>query len=99
MRQRRFHTASIAIFVAFALGAGIASAPSVAFAQTTSAPDAGTITTQLQPGWNMVGWVGPETRPVSCSRNSRNSGGSRLGMRRSSATAGRGQTRTKRCRR
>ena len=61
MRQRRFHTASIAILAALALGAGVASAPSVALAQTTSAPDAGTITTELQPGWNMVGWVGPET--------------------------------------
>ena len=61
MRQRRFPTASIAILAALALGAGIASAPSVAFAQTTSAPEAGTITTELQPGWNMVGWVGPET--------------------------------------
>ena len=61
MRQRRFPTASIAILAALALGAGIASAPSVAFAQTTAAPEAGTITTELQPGWNMVGWVGPET--------------------------------------
>ena len=61
MRQRRFHTACLAILAVLALSGGIASAPSVAFAQTTSAPDASTITTQLQPGWNMVGWVGPET--------------------------------------
>ena len=61
MRQRRFPTACLAILVALALGGGIASAPSVAFAQTTAAPDASTITTELQPGWNMVGWVGPET--------------------------------------
>ena len=61
MRQRRFPTACLAILAVLALGTGVASAPSVAFAQTTSAPDASTITTQLQPGWNMVGWVGPET--------------------------------------
>ena len=61
MRQRRFPTACLAILAVLALSGGIASAPSVAFARTTSAPDASTITTQLQPGWNMVGWVGPET--------------------------------------
>ena len=61
MRQRRFPTACLAILAVLALGAGIASAPSVALAQATSAPDAGTITTELQPGWNMIGWVGPET--------------------------------------
>ena len=61
MRQRRFPTACLAILAVLALSGGIASAPSVAFAQTTAAPDASTITTELQPGWNMVGWVGPET--------------------------------------
>ena len=61
MRQRRFPTACLAILAVLALSGGIASAPSVAFAQTTVARDAGTITTELQPGWNMVGWVGPET--------------------------------------
>ena len=61
MRQRRFPTACLAILAVLALGSGVASAPSVAFAQTTSAPDASTITTELQPGWNMVGWVGPKT--------------------------------------
>ncbi len=61
MRQRRFPTACLAILAVLALGSGVASAPSVAFAQATSASDASTITTELQPGWNMVGWVGPES--------------------------------------
>ena len=41
-----------------ALGVGLASTHATASAQ---APPAGTITTQLHPGWNMIGWLGPDT--------------------------------------
>ena len=44
--------------VLLALGAGLASTHATASAQ---APPGGTITTQLQPGWNMIGWLGPDT--------------------------------------
>ena len=44
--------------VLLALGVGLASTHATASAQ---APPAGTITTRLQPGWNMIGWLGPDT--------------------------------------
>ena len=44
--------------VLLALGVGLASTHATASAQ---APSSGTITTQLQPGWNMIGWLGPDT--------------------------------------
>ena len=44
--------------VLLALGVGLASTSGSASAQ---APPSGTITTQLQPGWNMIGWLGPDT--------------------------------------
>ena len=44
--------------VLLALGVGLASTHATASAQ---APPGGTITTQLQPGWNMIGWLGPDT--------------------------------------
>ena len=47
----------VALLVA-ALGLGVASTHGSASAQ---APASDTITTQLQPGWNMVGWLGPDT--------------------------------------
>ena len=47
----------VAVVVA-AVGVGLLSAQGTASAQ---APAASTITTQLQPGWNMVGWMGPDT--------------------------------------
>ena len=49
--------------MALALGAGIASTATTSAAESPAAPGAGAITTELQPGWNMVGWVGPETLP------------------------------------
>ena len=55
MPFRRFGLATVALLVAFVLGAGWASA---------SEHEAGTLTTQLQPGWNMAGWLGPDA-PVS----------------------------------
>ena len=59
MRHRHFRTACIATLAVLALGAGIASAPTTASAESPAAPEADTITTQLQPGWNTIGWVGP----------------------------------------
>ncbi len=44
--------------VLLALGVGLALTHATASAQ---APPAGTITTRLQPGWNMIGWLGPDT--------------------------------------
>ena len=41
-----------------ALGLGVASTHGSASAQ---APASDTITTQLQPGWNLIGWMGPDT--------------------------------------
>ena len=56
--------AGLRVVVAFAvvvaaLGVGLASTSGSASAQV---PPSGTITTQLQPGWNMIGWLGPDTR-------------------------------------
>ena len=44
-----------------ALGSGVAAAESP---REPAAGDAATITTVLHPGWNLVGWIGPET-PVA----------------------------------
>ncbi|MCY3919619.1 MAG: hypothetical protein OXG38_07430 [Chloroflexi bacterium] len=46
--------------VAAAVGVGLWSAHGSASAQ---APAASTITTELQPGWNLIGWMGPSTTP------------------------------------
>ena len=43
-----------------AVGTGLWSAHKSAAAQ---APTATTITTQLRPGWNLIGWMGPDTTP------------------------------------
>ncbi len=53
-----FRRALVVGLVLLALGAGLASTHATASAQ---APPSGTITTQLQPGWNMIGWLGPDT--------------------------------------
>ena len=58
MRFMRFHRAFVVAVVVVALAAGLASAHGGAAAQ---APAPETITTQLQPGWNLVGWMGPDT--------------------------------------
>ena len=36
-------------------------APARTTAASEEAPEAGTVTTVLYPGWNLVGWVGPST--------------------------------------
>ena len=61
MRQRRLQTASIAILAALVLGTGVASTDLTASANSRSQANPPWMSTQLQPGWNMVGWVGPET--------------------------------------
>lgn len=39
----------------------VAAEPTTASANSAGPPDADTITTPLYPGWNLVGWLGPET--------------------------------------
>ncbi len=51
-----------ALALALAIGAGLASGSEPAAAE--SAEDSATITTTLHPGWNLIGWVGPEA-PVA----------------------------------
>ena len=53
-----FRRALVVGLVLLALGVGLASTHATAWAQ---APPSGTITTRLQPGWNMIGWLGPDT--------------------------------------
>ena len=48
----------------FALSAALASDARPARADAVTSPRGDVITTELQPGWNMLGWLGPET-PVS----------------------------------
>ena len=62
MRLRHAHPALLAALAVLLLAAGLAPAsPSEAADETAEAE---TITTILHPGWNMVGWLGPET-PVA----------------------------------
>ncbi|MYB41562.1 MAG: carboxypeptidase regulatory-like domain-containing protein [Chloroflexi bacterium] len=56
-----------ALALALAIGAGLASGSETAAAESadeSTADDSATITTTLHPGWNLIGWVGPET-PVA----------------------------------
>ena len=61
MPRRRLHSLPLVALALLLLYAQ----PSAVHADEPLAPDetaeAGTITTVLQPGWNMVGWIGPET--------------------------------------
>ena len=59
MQPRRLRPALLAALAALLLAAG-ALAPAQASA-SEEPPDGETITTVLHSGWNMVGWVGPET--------------------------------------
>ena len=58
MRSSGVRALVVVAVVVAAVGVGLWSARGTASAQT---PAASTITTQLQPGWNMVGWMGPDT--------------------------------------
>lgn len=65
MRPRRLRFALAAVLAAFAVvlaafapGAALAPPPASAGAP---AADAGAIATRLLPGWNLAGWIGPET--------------------------------------
>ena len=58
MRFMRFHRAFVVAVVVVALAAGLASAHGGAAAQ---APATDTVTMPLQPGWNLIGWMGPDT--------------------------------------
>lgn len=58
MRQRRLRFAFAAVLAAFALG--VALAPLSASSDAPAA-DADAITTRLLPGWNLAGWIGPDT--------------------------------------
>ena len=55
-----FRPALGAALVVLVVGAALAGESGRASAESDESPDPGTITTVLQPGWNMVGWLGPE---------------------------------------
>ncbi len=56
--------AVIAAAVLVALAGGIGGPGALASPDADVSDDAETITTTLYPGWNLVGWVGPDT-PVA----------------------------------
>ena len=58
MRPSGVRGVVVAALLLAALGLGVASTHGSASAQP---PASDTITTQLHPGWNMVGWMGPDT--------------------------------------
>ena len=64
----RVHRALVVAVVVAAMAAGLASAHGAASAQ---APATDTVTTPLQPGWNLVGWMGPDTTPADLFRDVR----------------------------
>ncbi len=61
MLLKCFRPVLFAALAALVLGVSLMSTSAPA---TASASEAGTLTTQLQPGWNMVAWLGSEA-PVS----------------------------------
>ena len=58
MRPSGVRGVVVAALLLAALGLSVASTHGSASAQ---APASDTITTQLQPGWNLIGWMGPDT--------------------------------------
>ena len=60
----RFRTALHVTVAVLALAVAVGGMPTRASAESEGAPDPATITTTLQPGWNMVAWLGPEA-PVT----------------------------------
>ncbi len=65
-RSRRLATRGVlgAALAVLVVGAALAGTPARASAESGEAAGAETVTTVLQPGWNMVGWLGPEA-PVT----------------------------------
>ena len=61
LEARHSHPALLAALAALLLAAGLVPAQANASDAPEEPPDGGTITTVLHPGWNLVGWVGPET--------------------------------------
>ena len=55
---------SVSVIALLAVLTVLAAAPGGASAETGEAADPETVTTILHPGWNMVGWLGPETPAV-----------------------------------
>ena len=64
MRARNPRSTLLAALAVLLLATGLTPAQANASEDSDEAPEAETITTVLHPGWNMVGWVGPDT-PVS----------------------------------
>ena len=61
MHRRRSRPALLVTLAVLALCAGLGLGRVEATEEPADDADDGTITTTLYPGWNMVGWVGPET--------------------------------------
>ncbi len=65
MLPRRLRLSLVGLFLAVALSASLALTSATASAEEPGAESGtGTLTTQLQPGWNMAAWLGPDG-PVS----------------------------------
>ena len=62
--MRRLANTLLAALVLFVLSVALTSSARPAWADPVTSPRGDVITTELQPGWNMLGWLGPET-PVS----------------------------------
>ena len=58
--RRPFRSAFAAVLVTLVLGIVLGGTPARASAADEETVDPGTITTMLQPGWNMVAWLAPE---------------------------------------
>ena len=61
MSLRRVRPALLAALAALVLAAGLAPAQVSATDGSNGATEAGTIITVLHPGWNAIGWVGPDS--------------------------------------
>ena len=59
--RRRVQTTCLAVLAVLLLGTGIVSAHGTASPYSRPTVNLPRISTQLQPGWNMIGWVGPDT--------------------------------------
>ena len=61
MPRRRLHSFPLVALALLLLYAQPSAAHADELLASDETPEAGTITTVLQPGWNMVGWIGPAT--------------------------------------